>query len=215
MLGFSVNVLAGIEFVGGRWGEPTETERADYVALWRYVGWLLGVDTVETISAAAAPLSPLPSGGSPPIPVLQSVAAGGTAAPGPVRPARRRIRDANRERPPRERRRHRSSHRRRRYRGRRIPRRRHPRIHDPAPAPSRPILRRDRVSPPGDRTEPRRPEPSLPRRDVGPNRLRLRLSVRPMPTLPRRSSIGRPGNRRSPPWVGRGGPSRPSSSSRP
>jgi ER-bound oxygenase mpaB/B'/Rubber oxygenase, catalytic domain len=43
LLGFSVNVLGGIELVGGR--PLPDQERRDYLALWRYIGWLLGVET--------------------------------------------------------------------------------------------------------------------------------------------------------------------------
>jgi len=46
LLAFSVNVLLGIETVAGR--PLPESEQRDYLALWRYLGWLLGVDTVET-----------------------------------------------------------------------------------------------------------------------------------------------------------------------
>lgn len=46
LLAFSVNVLVGIEIV---LGQPLpENEQHDYLALWRYLGWLLGIDTVET-----------------------------------------------------------------------------------------------------------------------------------------------------------------------
>lgn len=45
LLGFSVNVLWGIEFVAGV--ELSKQEREDYLALWRYIGWLLGVGTEE------------------------------------------------------------------------------------------------------------------------------------------------------------------------
>ncbi|KAL3785731.1 hypothetical protein HJC23_006300 [Cyclotella cryptica] len=45
LLAFSVNVLLGIEFVAGK---PLGVEdQRDYLALWRYLGWLLGVDTSE------------------------------------------------------------------------------------------------------------------------------------------------------------------------
>jgi len=46
LLAFSVNVLLGIEIIAGR--PLPENEQVDYLALWRYIGWLLGVDTVET-----------------------------------------------------------------------------------------------------------------------------------------------------------------------
>ncbi|KAL9187870.1 hypothetical protein ACHAXT_006248 [Thalassiosira profunda] len=45
LLAFSMNVLMGIEIVCGR--PLPEEEQRDYLALWRYLGWLLGVDTVE------------------------------------------------------------------------------------------------------------------------------------------------------------------------
>ena len=45
LLAFSVNVLLGIEAIAGR--PLPETEQRDYLALWRYLGWLLGVDTLE------------------------------------------------------------------------------------------------------------------------------------------------------------------------
>jgi len=46
LLAFSVNVLLGIEIIAGK--PLPENEQYDYLALWRYIGWLLGVDTVET-----------------------------------------------------------------------------------------------------------------------------------------------------------------------
>lgn len=46
LLAFSVNVLLGIEIISGQ--PLPEKEQRDYLALWRYLGWLLGVDTVET-----------------------------------------------------------------------------------------------------------------------------------------------------------------------
>ncbi|KAL7527669.1 hypothetical protein ACHAXR_003182, partial [Thalassiosira sp. AJA248-18] len=46
LLAFSVNVLLGIEIVSGR--PLPETDQRDYLALWRYLGWLLGVHTAET-----------------------------------------------------------------------------------------------------------------------------------------------------------------------
>ena len=46
LLAFSVNVLLGIELIAGK--ALPETEQRDYLALWRYLGWLLGVDTPET-----------------------------------------------------------------------------------------------------------------------------------------------------------------------
>lgn len=45
LLAFSVNVLSGIEIV---LGQPLpEGDQRDYLALWRYIGWLLGVDSFE------------------------------------------------------------------------------------------------------------------------------------------------------------------------
>jgi len=45
LLAFSVNVLLGIEISAGR---PLDAhDQRDYLALWRYLGWLLGVDTPE------------------------------------------------------------------------------------------------------------------------------------------------------------------------
>lgn len=45
LLAFSVNTLIGIEVISGR--PLPETQQRDYLALWRYIGWLLGVDTAE------------------------------------------------------------------------------------------------------------------------------------------------------------------------
>ena len=42
VLAFSVNVLIGIEFIGGR--ALSEDDQKDYLALWRYLSWLLGVE---------------------------------------------------------------------------------------------------------------------------------------------------------------------------
>lgn len=52
LLAFSVNVLIGIEIVSGR--PLPECEQRDYLALWRYLGWLLGVDTVERMTTTTA-----------------------------------------------------------------------------------------------------------------------------------------------------------------
>ena len=43
LLAFSLNVIYGIEFVAGT--SISNREKLDYMALWRYVGWILGVDT--------------------------------------------------------------------------------------------------------------------------------------------------------------------------
>jgi hypothetical protein len=45
LLAFSINVIMGIEFVAGR-PLSRENER-DYLALWRYIGWLLGIRSRE------------------------------------------------------------------------------------------------------------------------------------------------------------------------
>lgn len=45
LLAFSVNVLLGIELASGR--PLNGNDQYDYLALWRYLGWLLGVDTPE------------------------------------------------------------------------------------------------------------------------------------------------------------------------
>lgn len=45
LLAFSVNVLLGIELASGR--PLNGNDQHDYLALWRYLGWLLGVDTPE------------------------------------------------------------------------------------------------------------------------------------------------------------------------
>ncbi len=46
LLAFSHNSLLGVEIALGR--PLSETERLDYTALWRYIGWLLGVHVNET-----------------------------------------------------------------------------------------------------------------------------------------------------------------------
>jgi hypothetical protein len=45
LLGFSVNALQGIEIVLGH--AISKQERRDYLALWRYIGWLLGIYTIH------------------------------------------------------------------------------------------------------------------------------------------------------------------------
>jgi len=42
-LAFSINVLAGIDLIAGN--PVSDQEQLDYLALWRYIGWLLGVET--------------------------------------------------------------------------------------------------------------------------------------------------------------------------
>ena len=44
-LAFSCNSILGVEFVGGF--EVPKEDKEDYLALWRYIGWLLGVHTVS------------------------------------------------------------------------------------------------------------------------------------------------------------------------
>lgn len=46
LLAFSVNVLLGIEIFAGK--PLPANEQLDYLALWRYIGWLLGIDTPES-----------------------------------------------------------------------------------------------------------------------------------------------------------------------
>jgi len=48
LLAFSVNVLIGIEFVAGK--SISDDEQRDYIALWRYLGWLLGIESNESES---------------------------------------------------------------------------------------------------------------------------------------------------------------------
>lgn len=43
LLAFSYNVLVGIELIGG--APLPQEQQDDYLALWRYIGWLLGVDS--------------------------------------------------------------------------------------------------------------------------------------------------------------------------
>jgi len=45
LLAFSVNVIDGIAFVAGR--PLSINEQLDYLALWRYLGWLLGIESQE------------------------------------------------------------------------------------------------------------------------------------------------------------------------
>jgi hypothetical protein len=45
LLAFSVNVLIGIQFVAGK--DVSVDSQRDYIALWRYLGWLLGVESKE------------------------------------------------------------------------------------------------------------------------------------------------------------------------
>ena len=43
LLAFSANVLVGIDLIAGN--PVSDQEHLDYLALWRYIGWLLGVET--------------------------------------------------------------------------------------------------------------------------------------------------------------------------
>ncbi|KAI2499753.1 DUF2236-containing protein [Fragilaria crotonensis] len=45
LLAFSINTLKGIEFLGGV--DLPRREQEDYLALWRYIGWLMGVPTIH------------------------------------------------------------------------------------------------------------------------------------------------------------------------
>jgi hypothetical protein len=60
LLAFSANVLVGLDFISGM--VLSRQERLDYLALWRYIGWLLGVKTVsdaEPIALLSSSLPPL------------------------------------------------------------------------------------------------------------------------------------------------------------
>ena len=62
LLAFSINVTLGIEFIAGSC--LSETEQRDYLALWRYLGWLLGVGTEVLVGGKDSSLPPLdPCGG--------------------------------------------------------------------------------------------------------------------------------------------------------
>ncbi len=50
LLAFSVNVLDGIDIIAGT--TVREQERLDYLALWRYIGWLMGVEVEGDIRSA-------------------------------------------------------------------------------------------------------------------------------------------------------------------
>ena len=58
LLAFSLNTLKGIEFLGGV--DLPRREQEDYLALWRYIGWLLGVPTVHDrqLTNGLRPLDP-------------------------------------------------------------------------------------------------------------------------------------------------------------
>ena len=62
VLAFSVNLLVGIEFIGGR--ALSEEDQNDYLALWRYLSWLLGVEISFDDTVTKNHLPPLdPCGG--------------------------------------------------------------------------------------------------------------------------------------------------------
>ena len=58
LLAFSINTLKGIEFLAGV--DISREEQEDYLALWRYIGWLLGVPTADDSNATThlRPLDP-------------------------------------------------------------------------------------------------------------------------------------------------------------
>lgn len=59
LLAFSVNVIYGIDFIAGV--SLTDQERLDYLALWRYIGFLLGVETEgEVRGVGHIPMEDLP-----------------------------------------------------------------------------------------------------------------------------------------------------------
>jgi len=79
LLAFSTNVLFGINLIAG--AALPEKQKLDYLALWRYLGWLLGVETVFEIRPRCRlslqqlpPLDPCGPGTTPtsPNPVLKS-----------------------------------------------------------------------------------------------------------------------------------------------
>ena len=74
LLAFSINILYGVEFVAGM--QLSRQEQWDYLALWRYIGWLLGVHTVtdEDVSIANSfrPLDPCGPGWSDGDPIVHS-----------------------------------------------------------------------------------------------------------------------------------------------
>jgi len=65
LLAFSVNVLFGIDFLAG--SMLSRQERLDYLALWRYIGWLLGIETDGLVQGLPAldPCGPGPYSASP------------------------------------------------------------------------------------------------------------------------------------------------------
>lgn len=61
LLAFSINTLYGVEFIAGV--QLSRQDQLDYLALWRYIGWLLGVPTAtddddERTTGGLRPLDP-------------------------------------------------------------------------------------------------------------------------------------------------------------
>jgi hypothetical protein len=52
LLAFSTNAMLGVEFLLGF--PLSRREREDFLALWRYIGWLLGVDVLSTTKVSTA-----------------------------------------------------------------------------------------------------------------------------------------------------------------
>lgn len=57
LLAFSVNTLKGIELIGGI--SLSMQEQTDFLALWRYIGWLLGIHTEPPSFKSSGSLRPL------------------------------------------------------------------------------------------------------------------------------------------------------------
>lgn len=70
LLAFSINPLSGIEFFANK--SLTRKEQLDYLALWRYIGWLLGISTPT--EGGLSPLDPCGYGfrGTPEDPIIHS-----------------------------------------------------------------------------------------------------------------------------------------------
>jgi len=65
LLAFSVNVLIGIQFVAGE--DVSVDSQRDYIALWRYLGWLLGIESKEDDSTFRDIFSNKTCSGLPPL----------------------------------------------------------------------------------------------------------------------------------------------------
>jgi hypothetical protein len=63
LLAFSINALVGVEYVGGIAISQEETK--DYLAVWRYIGWLLGVYCDGDSWTSLRPLDPCGPGWDP------------------------------------------------------------------------------------------------------------------------------------------------------